>query len=173
MIATGATHDIRADKFALLPTRLGPAPADPKFLGTVLDPGYLTTLPGQRAAAFYDPGNYDPRVAAWDEANKDLGSYPALAQAATKLFLAPLDIRAPVLVVAGEKDVLLCGDPLRLQGANCDTGATLAASERPHLGPGLPSVDGYVLRGAGHDINAMTDASDWFDAAQDWVAARR
>lgn len=173
LIATGATHDVRLDRFAVLPTRLGPAAADPAFAGRVLDPGYLTTLPGQRAAAFYDPGRYDPRVAAWDEANKDLGSYPALVDAASKLLLTPLDIRVPVLVVAGDRDVLLCGDPLRLQGADCSSDASLAASERPHLGPEVPSVDGYVLKGAGHDINAMLDAPDWFAAAQEWLAVRR
>ncbi len=48
-----------------------PAADDPKFAGSGLDPGYLTTLPGTRESLFYDPATANPAVVAADEANKD------------------------------------------------------------------------------------------------------
>ena len=64
---------------------LYPAAADPRF-GPLsgLDPGYLTTQPGTRYHAFYEPAQVDPAVVAYDEMTKgtvtsaELQTYPLI-----------------------------------------------------------------------------------------------
>jgi hypothetical protein len=49
----------------------------------VTDPGYLTTVPGTRGAAFYDTASADPDVIAYDEAHKDVMAADEAGDAAT------------------------------------------------------------------------------------------
>jgi pimeloyl-ACP methyl ester carboxylesterase len=149
---------------------LYPSMLDPKFLGTTLDPGYLTTRPGTRAASFYNRG--DPSMIAADEA--------LLKQTVTATFLATyfledinLDtsrIHVPVLITAGQYDALMCGGlVLGLLGTNCSTSSTLLDSEAPFYGDPATCLQSYVLPDGGHDINLSVGAARFFDVANRWA----
>ncbi len=204
-VFTAAFEELTATAPLVVLSSSYPAAADPAFAGRNLDPGYLTTLPGTRDELFYEPAPVPPAVVAHDEATKstvtatELANYPLILN-------APLDIRVPVLLVAGTEDSLFCTENLdavppvtggspagaalhelaapaedgtapqsqdvtgtRLGGANCDTAAALVADEREHLGPQVPSVDAFVLPGAGHDLNQAPNAQRYFAATNEWI----
>ncbi len=58
-----------------------PAIKDPKFAGSGLDSGYLTTVPGSRGKLFYHLPDGGPAVIAPDEARKDVFSATELTTA--------------------------------------------------------------------------------------------
>lgn len=128
-IFTGATHHI-AFQFPFLSAllHLYPADLDPQFFGKY-DPGYQTTQPGARQGIFYQPGLFDPAVAAYDEAHKDLMTATELAAFPAAL-ATPLNIRVPVLVALGGSDPLFCS-PL---ATDCSSPAAMAAQEGTLLG---------------------------------------
>jgi pimeloyl-ACP methyl ester carboxylesterase len=53
VIVTGAAHALSNRFIALASSFFHPAVDDPKFGGSGLDPGYLTSVPGIRASVFY------------------------------------------------------------------------------------------------------------------------
>jgi pimeloyl-ACP methyl ester carboxylesterase len=166
-IFTGATHHLSVG-LPLLGAFLSlyPADLDPEFLFKY-DPGYLTTEPGTRDRIFYQPANVDPAVVTYDEAHKDL--LTATEFSAFPVVLAtPLDIRVPVLTVLGGSDPLFCSPT----ATDCTSAAAMASQEAPFYGPNVPSVDGYLLAGAGHSINLMTNADNWFAFAQSWAQSK-
>lgn len=177
---------------------LYPASGDPRFRGQGLDPGYLTTLPGHRYQAFYAPAEVDPAVIAHDEETKSTVTVSEL-QNFRDILTARQNIRVPVFLVAGTDDSLFCrenfgtvpgGDELgratqpyedktlpetgdaiglRFGATRCDTPEHLIADERAHLGPNVPSIDAFILQGAGHDLNQAMRAPEFFDATQRWI----
>jgi len=170
VVLTGATHGLTTVNapYIVVPG-LYPAALDPRF-GPLsgLDPGYLTTQPGTRYHAFYEPAEVDPAVVAYDEMTKgtvtsaEIQTYPLILD-------EPLDIRVPVFLTIGELDTLFCGPALG--GAPCASEEELIAFEGPHLGPNVPSIDAYILPAAGHDMNPMLNARLYFAAVLDWVKA--
>jgi hypothetical protein len=161
-IFTGATHHLSVRlPFLSALLSLVPASLDRKFAG--LDPGYLTTRPGTRQI-FYSPARVDPAVAAFDEAHRDLLTATEVAGFPAAL-AERLDIRVPVLTVLGGSDPMFCA----AGATDCSSASALVAQERARYGPHVPSVDGYLLAGAGHDLNLMPNARDWFSAAQRWA----
>jgi len=170
VVLTGATHGLTTidAPFTVVPG-LYPAAADPRF-GPLsgLDPGYLTTQPGTRYHAFYEPAQVDPAVVAYDEMTKgtvtsaEIQTYPLILN-------EPLDIRVPVFLTIGELDTLFCGPALG--GAPCTSEQELIAFEAPHLGPNVPSIDAYILPAAGHDMNPMLNARLYFSAVLGWLKA--
>lgn len=165
VILSGVSHAINVGgPLAVLPRLLDPAPLDPALHNRPADLTYLTSLPGQRDAMFHAPDHVDPALVAFDEAHKTTVTVGEIAN--FPLILAhPLDIRVPVLLANSTVDPLFCGGG----GADCTSAAGLVAFERPHLGPRVPSVDGFVLPGAGHDLNYSPHAAVWFAAAQQWI----
>lgn len=167
VVLTGATHGVTTARAPLtaLP-RMYPANLDPAFEDLALDPTYLTTQPGTRYDVLYAPGEVDPEVLAFDKRTK---STVAATELANYLLLLqePLDIRAPVLLAVGGEDPLFCGPAHG--GADCSSAENLVAYESPHLGP-QAEVDAYVLPGAGHAINGMRNAPQYFSAVQRWIA---
>lgn len=141
-----------------------PAPWDPQLRGSVSDPTYLTSDPGQRNLLFHAPGWVDPKLLSYDEQYKqtttvgELYNFPII-------LTRHLDIGVPAMVVMGADDTLFCGGPV---APNCSTAASVVNYERPYLG--AASVDGFVLPGAGHDLNYAPNAGLWFSAAQRWIA---
>lgn len=167
LVLTGGAHQVSLPTFVTtIGLSLQPAGLDPRFPHLLLDPGYLTTRAGTRGN-FHASGGVDPAVVALDEATKETGTAAELASVATSA-LSPLDIRVPVLVVAGAADALVCTTPAST-ASDCSSDAALAADEAPYLGPQVPCVDGYVLTGAGHDVNLALTARAWFAAAQSWL----
>lgn len=170
VIFSGISHSVNATAPLRLLPRLVPAALDPGLSrqasdqGWALDATYLTSQPGQRQAMFHDPGPVDPALLAFDEAHKQTVTAGEIAN--FPLILAhPLDVRVPVLLANGTRDPLFCG----LLAVDCSTAGSLVAAERPHLGPHVPSVDGFVLPGAGHNLNYAPNAQDFFTAAQTWI----
>lgn len=169
LVATGASHELNAINIA---TRVigqsAPALLDPKFAPLLLDPGYVTTLPGRRDT-FYEPGNADPQVIALDEQLKQTA---ALGEALTTLpdviLSASSAIDLPVLAVNGEHEPFFCNG---LLAGDCSSSEALRESERGFYGPGA-QLDAFVVPGAGHDLALELDAPQTSALIQDWLAAR-
>ncbi|MBV9269150.1 MAG: alpha/beta fold hydrolase [Acidobacteriaceae bacterium] len=116
MIVTGAAHSLTARFGQLAQTDFYPAAKDPKFAGSSLDSGYLTTVPNTRAALFYSEPNADPAVIRQDEARKDVVPGALLATGAPlALSTASLAIHVPVLTILGSnspgRTAPICSQP--------------------------------------------------------------
>jgi pimeloyl-ACP methyl ester carboxylesterase len=170
VVVTGLTHG-HGLGFLTLPTAIYTALLDPQFTGmiTLLDGGYLTTLPGKRAGLFYSP-SADPAVIAYDEAHKDVMTGSQTAEAIVELTLpAGLNvsnqIAAPVLMVVGQQDAPFCGVDV-----SCVSDATLRAHEAPYF-TGAQSFTVNVIPNTGHDLPLHPSAGQSFDMISDWLVA--
>ncbi|WCB95284.1 hypothetical protein DSM104299_04027 [Baekduia alba] len=149
-VLTGLLHASKPSGAAQLAGSLVPAATDPRFAG--LDPGYVTTAPGTRAADFYYAPTASPEAIAIDEATKDTMSLTELSDAASQQAadpaLAPSHaLRAPTLLVLGDHDGLFCGPP---DGADCTRDSVLAA-ERPYYAPAA-HLQALIVPATGHDV---------------------
>ena len=148
-------------------TALIPVTLDPRLSRLGLDPGYLTTAPGARYNAFHKPGPLNTAVMDYEESTKDAF---AGAEAVTAILMNNIVIpssravTAPVLSAQAREDYF-CGTPPL--GANCSSGETLAASERPFF-PNAPRLDGFVLAGYGHCLNFAPNSAAYHDAVVAW-----
>ncbi len=170
VVATGFAHRFNVVNITIqivLPLR--PAILDPKFAGSGLDPGYLTSPPGGRAVFYHSP-NADPAVIALDEELKQTGALGELLtfppDLITKLLLlAPSRrINVPVLVVNGTEEPFFCG----LLAADCSSSAALLAGERPYL-PLAPAVEATAVPGTGHNVTLERNAPDVHATIIDFV----
>jgi len=171
LLLTGVSHNIREVQ---VPTSIEgsmhPAILDPRFAGSNLDLGYITPRPGTHRNLYYAPGiDVDPRIIERDEATKgsvtqsELMDYPVI-------FRTRLDVQAPVFIINGSLDGIFCTQgPLDL-GAPCDSPESLVENERQWFGPDVPSIDAYIVDGAGHDLNAFRDAQETFGASMNWLS---
>jgi pimeloyl-ACP methyl ester carboxylesterase len=125
-----------------------------------LDPGYLTTIPGQRGDFYYGP-SVDPQVVAVDEATKDVQSTTDLATIGLPL-LSTLNFRKPVLNVMGENDLVFC------QLIPCSSPLSPWNAE-PLLFPQVPSYDSLIVRETGHNINLHPNGHVFFEKAIEWT----
>jgi pimeloyl-ACP methyl ester carboxylesterase len=161
--------DVGTHFVTTLASLLYPAVQDPQFVGTQLDPGYLTTIPGDRAADFYS-ASADPSVVRYDEAHKDVVAVSDLATLATTWALpAGLNtsdsITAPVLVVIGRQDAIFCTDPPVL---DCGKPAALLATEAPYF-TGTASLTVDSIPDTGHDVALHPTADQSFAVINDWI----
>lgn len=173
LILTGVSHDIREPETpATIEVNSYPALLDPQFTGALLDPGYITSLPGARYREFYAPGtDVDPRIIARDEATKGTLTQSEVVNLPV-ILRTPLDVRAPVFLLNGGLDGLFCSQsPLDL-GAPCSNAQALIANERPWLGPRVPSIDAHITPGAGHDLHAFRNSPESFTAAMTWLSSK-
>ncbi|MEV0108252.1 alpha/beta fold hydrolase [Nocardia sp. NPDC050799] len=149
-------------------TSLYPAALDPIAAGRDTDSGYLTTLPGRRGAAFYDPRTADPAVIAHDERTKDLTTVGEVAESMTTLLSpAPVNtsraITAPVLVVMGAEDNIFCNFTV-----SCRDAASIAANEAPYYS-GAADFDALVAPGVAHNLTLHPSAPATFAAMNHWI----
>jgi pimeloyl-ACP methyl ester carboxylesterase len=144
-----------------------PAVDDPKFASSGLDPGYLTTIPGDRGAMFYAAGA-DPGVIAWDEANKDVVSVNEIAAVGvmTENPAYTSSITAPVLIMVGHEDRLFCVDGT----VNCSSWATMNAYEQSYF-PSAASLTTESVPLTGHDLALSPTAPVSFALIAAWLAA--
>ena len=170
VIVTGAAHSLAAAFGQAFGADLHPAADDPKFAGSGLDTGYLTTVPGTRGALFYQEPDADPAVIALDEARKDVVSgtelntaLPVVTSTATRA------IDVPVLDILGSNDFTTCGLSTQGHVFDCSTGAAVAAQEAPFYSP-QAQIHACVIPGSGHDISLALnggfqagDAIAWSD----------
>jgi pimeloyl-ACP methyl ester carboxylesterase len=138
-----------------------PAAMDPKFMGTIVDPDYVTTQPGVRGF-FYEESATDPAVIALDEQTKDTAS------SAEMTYLVPANTRmttkigVPTIRIIGERDAVMCNpDPCTQQWLE---------ETAPALFPS--GVEVYAQPGAGHNIALERGNAGGFEAALSWLEHR-
>ena len=168
LVVTGLLHPETAPPYT--PTSVFyPAYLDPQFAGEGLDPGYLTTIPGTRAAAFYS-SSADPAVIAYDEAHKDTVSGTELVAGLAASQLPPTlnaatGVRAPVLVVDGDQDALFCGFTV-----DCADPAAVSANERAFYSAAA-SVAVSLIPATGHSLALHPSAPQSFAVIDQWLAS--
>lgn len=154
VIITGALHGVNP---AAPSTFFGQdsysAVDDPKFAGSGLDAGYLTTKPGVRQSVFYDTATADPAIVAADEANKDTVTSSEAAGTGPLFRLAPTQapsyqITVPTLSISGAEDFFHCPG---VTAYDCNNPASVQAFESQYYQPAahlqvvlIPST-GHVL----------------------------
>jgi pimeloyl-ACP methyl ester carboxylesterase len=158
VIATGALHAL-SPNIGAIEADLYPAADDPKFAGSGLDTGYLTSLPGTRGSLFYEPATTSPNVVAADEANKDTVTIPELVSATEIVGLPPQQqptdqITVPALSVVGENDALFCTG---VTVYNCASRASVQSYESEFF-PAAAHLKVVVIPDTGHDLALSTTA---------------
>jgi pimeloyl-ACP methyl ester carboxylesterase len=196
VVISGILHSFNPAGVAQFVASLYPAALDPRFFGKVVDPGYLTTLPGTREASFYYPPDTDPNVVATDEALKETATVPEAAGvfaqelpgvlrplsepvcallptmcdgvASSVVYGITRDITVPVLEVVGQYDALLCGGA---SGANrCRDVGTVRQDESTYFsGIARRCLAVAELPSSGHDLNLERNAQSWFGLANSWA----
>lgn len=159
MIITGALHALTPSAPTLVGNDFYSAVDDPKFAGSGLDPGYLTTRPGTRESLFYDPATADPAVIAVDEANKDTNTVAELDGLMSLLAEPPTQQPSyqdtvPVLVVVGAEDNVFCAG---VSVYNCASPASVRSYESQYYPP-QAHLKVAVIPGTGHDLALSTTA---------------
>jgi pimeloyl-ACP methyl ester carboxylesterase len=159
LVSTGALHAFNQTTGAKYIHDVEPASADPAFAGLGLDPGYVTTVPGIRGEVFDNPDFVDPRVVAFDEATKDVGTLTESAQSVALVAAPPAasvtqGLTVPALIAVGGQDALNCGG---VGGADCTDPASVAAHEDPYY-PAADQPTVLVAPQAGHDVALALDA---------------
>lgn len=195
VVESGILHSFNPIGVAKFLATLYPAALDPKFFSKIIDPGYLTTLPGTRAASFYYEPNTDPEVVTTDEALKQTATVPeALGVFEQELpgVLQPLSaplckltptlcdgvasslfygitrqITVPVLDVVGQYDGLLCGGSTGLNKCH-DLAAVRQDESAYYTGIAHRCLTFDELPNSGHDLNLERNAQDWFALVNEW-----
>jgi pimeloyl-ACP methyl ester carboxylesterase len=137
---------------------LWPAAVDPRFVGKIIDPTYVTTRPGTRGF-FYESANTDPAVIAADEATKDTASLSEMTYLLPVALGLTTRIGVPTLRVIGQYDKVIC-NPLPCTQSGLEQLA-------PALFPAGAAV--YVQSGAGHDVALELNNTAGFDASLRWL----
>ena len=159
VIVTGALHALNPSLPALAQNDVYPAVDDPKFAGSGLDPGYVTTVPGTRGSLFYNPATANPAVVALDEASKDTGTFGELGGLLSITSEPPAQqpsdqISVPVLVVVGASDNIFCAG---VTAYNCTSAASVRNFEAQYYPPAA-HLKVVVIPRTGHDLALSTTA---------------
>lgn len=164
VIITGLTHNLNLTGEARILASFYPADLDPHFAGAGYGLGYLTTEPGTRGGDFYYTPDADPNVIATDESTK------ATATDGQVTTFAPLlidgisaQITAPVLLVIGQEDSIVCG----LLATVCSSAATVLQAEAPYYSP-QAQLQVAVIPNSGHDLTLQKGAPLYFAATIAW-----
>jgi pimeloyl-ACP methyl ester carboxylesterase len=161
VVLTGVSHTVTPALGEVLAS-LYPASFDPRFAGSGIPDGYLTTLPGNRTVFYYLP-SADPLVIALDDATKETVTTAELATAVPALGLSG-GIHVPVLVVVGDFDLAFCDAP------SCTASGSLAGE--PGFYPADTCAEAVAIPGAGHDLNLHFQAPQAYDAVLEWLDRR-
>jgi pimeloyl-ACP methyl ester carboxylesterase len=195
VVVSGILHSFNLTGMVHFLTTLYPAALDPQFIGKIVDPGYLTTVPGTRESDFYYPQDTDPAVVQLDEQTKQTATLTEAVEAFVDEVpgeLRPVtslvctitpgvcdgpaswaaygitsQINVPVLDVVGQYDSLFCGGPT---GTNpCLNVSQLQKTESAfYTGTAQRCLKVATLPTAGHDLNLELNAEDWFSMANTW-----
>lgn len=167
VILTGMAHPLTMQgAIEAFTQHLNPAMLDPQFAGTV-DPGYLTTIPGQRYPFFYSATNADLQLVAVDEATKDKVSSVEIPDIFLSAFAGPASraIDVPTLLLNGTEDAVFCRQPA---GTDCSSAEAMKADEAAFFAPEA-CLQTFVLPGAGHDAALALNGGDSYDAMLQWT----
>lgn len=170
-VITGLLHNLKPTFATALATLVYPAMLDTKFLGKIIDPAYVTSLPHKRGDAFYYRPGADEAVIAQDEALKQTMSVSELAGVPT-VELPPLlslsrSITVPTLLVMGDHDAAFCGG---LDGHVCTPQALLTA-ERPYY-RSETELHVVVAADSGHDLQLHHSAPQSDAATLQWIGGQ-
>jgi pimeloyl-ACP methyl ester carboxylesterase len=162
IIVTGFLHGF-ADG-SIVVSILYPASSDPSFASLKLDPGYVTSKAGKKAnPAFYNLDVVDPAVLAFDEANKDVVTFPAIQDFLEVVSTPAISqaINVPVLSLQAQYDAGFCSLP------DCPQ----AALEASAWGAAA-TLELHVIPVAGHDIHLhQAGAKAEYEYVRSWLAA--
>jgi len=169
LVFTGFMHSPSINLILTLGGGLYPAALDSQFIGKILDPGYLTTIPGKRATAFYS-ASADPSVIAYDDAHKNIISATEAAPLVSEILEPPVlnisqRITAPILTIVGDQDIL-CGPPLI--GVSCSSSASVQSYEAPYY-PKAKNYQAIVIPNTGHNLPLHPSANQSFAAIDQWI----
>jgi pimeloyl-ACP methyl ester carboxylesterase len=145
-ILTGYGHTDSPSFAALGNADSYPAVDDPRFSGSGLDPGYLTTKPGDRVALYYYAPGADPNVIAQDEATKDTIGLSELITRPKTYLLTP-QIHVPVLILDGQHDVHYCA----ADDDDCSTQSIFYQEESPYFTPAA-CLQTFLVPNTGHVV---------------------
>lgn len=141
-----------------------PASLDPRFSGSNLSPGYLTTMPGTRGSLFYYLPNADPAVIATDEATKETLTTSELATGAPVITSnESQQISVPVLNVVGEYDNVFCGGAV-----DCTNTSSVLSNEAPYYSP-QANYTLEIIPDAGHVLNLQLNAQTPYTLISHWM----
>ena len=163
VIITGVGHDFDPKGIAQVADKFYPADVDPKFSGKV-PPGYLTTVPGNRATTFISPGGYDSGITDLEESLKDTVSPTELSGITKDSYDHSItrNIDVPVFWSLGQYDLIWCPTT-----KDC-TNDPQPAAERTFYNSGVPYTQ-YIVPGSGHSINVTTAAPLFYQATFAWL----
>lgn len=166
IVATGAEHQIDQTAAGVLISSLGQATLDPKFTGSGLDSGYVTTSAAGHDV-FLNLDDTDPAILPVNENTlRDVGTteeVDTLAEAVVPSAQSvDRDLDIPVLTINGQQDPFFC------VAGSCASDSALAAAERPFYGPNA-TVVGHVVPGTGHDLNLELSAPQTYGAINDFM----
>jgi hypothetical protein len=168
VIATGFLHGPAPATSGLFAS-FYPAQLDPKFVNAGLPLGYITTMPGTRAAYFYNTAVADPTIIALDEFLKQAESGAGFADIGVTVSpTTSQQINVPVLSVMGQTDILFCDPSV---GLSCADGSAVAARENFAYSPAA-CLEAAVQPLAGHSIALHPNAATGFSAMLDWANRR-
>ncbi|WP_158228320.1 alpha/beta fold hydrolase [Pseudonocardia sp. MH-G8] len=133
---------------------------DPKFRGTVSDPGYLTTKPGVRQFFYYEP-NADPAVIEADERLKDLST----AADSDGPDLPPAQSPSRAITVS---TLLVVGDQDQYCTVGVCTAESMLAHERPYYSDEV-DLAAVVVPDSGHSVQLHKNAPETNAAILQWI----
>lgn len=165
LVLTGKQPQYNQPGLAAFQSSLYPARQDPKFAGTAMPDGYLTTPPGTRAGFFLNPETAAPGAARWQEATKATATTGELGSICAARYQADSQrVRVPVLIIDGSNDSLFCNTSLP-----CNSGIQLCQRVQDTYSAST-EVSAAVVPGAGHAIDLHRNAPIAFAAADSWIS---
>ncbi|WP_245633658.1 alpha/beta hydrolase [Amycolatopsis jejuensis] len=142
-----------------------PAALDPKFAGKLLDPAYLTSIPGKRDLFHGPQSTFDPQQLNVEEATKDTMSATELADITLRTYTDQTkNIDVPILWSPGQYDKIWCGTT-----DDCNTDP-MSADEANYYRPGVFTK--HIVQNTGHATLLGYGGVDYLNEIVGWLAAR-
>lgn len=151
----------------LFANSLQPATADPKFAGSGLPTGYITTVPGIRDDLFLHLPGVETAMPAYEESIKSLSAVTErLTIGAARDPAVMGNVRVPVYLVVGQYDGLFCNEAT---GLTCATAAAVRARELPNFTNVRSCLSAYVVPSSGHSYGLHIRGLDAYTATGNWI----
>jgi pimeloyl-ACP methyl ester carboxylesterase len=164
LILTSILHDLDTETVTLEVSNSLPANQDPKFKNAKLPPDYLSIQYPVRKQLF----NYDVDQTLLDLDDKVLRQTGTSGELATfGEYFDPnfaLGINAPIFLVVGDKDPLICNEQLP-----CTDGTTIVNREKSYFSNADTLLEGYVVKNASHNLTYERTAPDFQRAVLEWA----
>jgi len=162
LVVAGSAHSFGIGLDRLLRVTV-PVEQDPLLRLRGFPPGYLTTIAGTRAAAYYHPVDAELLVILLDELLKQTITSGEIAGIPGSLPLT-LQVDVPTLIAVGDFDDIFCAGP------SCSASGSLDA-ETDSYGPGS-CAELVIMPHAGHVLSLHRNARDYFALVREWADRR-